>query len=630
MSAHTEEQSRGRLATLVIGALGVVFGDIGTSPLYALKEALGSHGSAAPTEADVLGVLSLIFWSLVVVITVKYVFYIMRADNKGEGGIMALAALALRSPGVGPNLRAMIYFLSLCGLALFFGDGVITPAISVLSAVEGLELATPVLKPAVLPVTVAILIGLFLFQRRGTGGVGQLFGPVMVVWFIILAALGIYGIVRNPTVLAALSPLYAIQFFLIHGGQAFLVLGAVFLAVTGAETLYADMGHFGRRAIKGAWLFLVFPSLVLNYFGQGSLILQDAESLRNPFYLLAPSWGLYPLVFLSTAATVIASQAVISGAFSAARQAMNLGFLPRMAVVHTSTQEEGQIYVPVVNWALLLAVLVLVVSFKSSSNLASAYGIAVTGAMAIDTTLAFGLVLRASFSWKPLTAALVTGFFLFFDLTFFAANCLKIPEGGWFPLVLGTFIFYFMATWKNGLQLALKAVSREEIPLEPFLRQFEKEQLPRVPGTAIYLTGRKAVVPRALVQNLQHHWVAHERVVLVTVTIQDTPFLSGVPRVVQEDLGQGFHRLEITFGFSETPDLLKAMQELPLFEGEGLREEASFFLGRATFLPMGGYPGFPIWRQRFFIWLQHTSGHAAEWFNLPMQRVVEMGSRLAL
>lgn len=630
MSESHHNAHGSRFSALVIGALGVVFGDIGTSPLYAIKESLGALGHGAPSPGDVLGVLSMIFWSLVVVITIKYVVFIMRADNKGEGGIMALTALALRSPHAGPGWRTVVHFLGICGLALFFGDGVITPAISVLSAVEGLELATPVLKPVVVPLTLGILLGLFLFQRRGTEGVGALFGPVVAVWFVVLGMLGIYGILKNPDVLGALDPRHALFFFMAHKGQAFVVLGAVFLSVTGAETLYADMGHFGRNPIRVAWLVLVFPALVLNYFGQGGLILQDSETLRNPFYLLVPSWGLVPLVVLATAATVIASQAVISGAFSAARQAMQLGFLPRMEVIHTSEREEGQIYVPAINWILLVAVILLVLGFRSSSNLAAAYGIAVTGAMVIDTTLAFGVVLRGMMQWNLLSTLSITVGFLFFDVVFFAANALKIPDGGWFPLVLGAAIFLLMSTWKKGLELTGQAVRKEEIPLLPFLRQFTDNPSNRADGIAIYMTTHPDTVPRPLVQNLQHHWSVHQVVAILSIQFLDIPRLEGDARLLEEDLGNGFYRLTARFGFAETPDIPRALQHSRLLQDQAHAEEVSFFLGRVAFVATHGRKGFPLWRVRLFLWMQRNASSPVSWFHLPPHRVVEMGARILL
>ncbi|MBF0263178.1 MAG: potassium transporter Kup [Magnetococcales bacterium] len=632
MSEQSSHGHSSSLSTLVIGALGVVFGDIGTSPLYALKESLAAsagHGGM-PTQADIFGVLSMIFWSLVIVITVKYVLYIMRADNKGEGGIMALTALALRSPNATPTWKVIIHLLGICGLALFFGDGVITPAISVLSAVEGLELATPVLKPVVVPVTLVILIGLFMFQRKGTEGVGALFGPVMVVWFLVLGALGVHGILLNPQVLQALNPLHAVQFFLVHQGQAFIVLGSVFLSVTGAEALYADMGHFGCRPIQLAWIFLVFPCLVLNYLGQGGMILHDPESLKNPFYLLAPEWGLYPMVGLATAATVIASQAVISGAFSAARQAMQLGFLPRMNVIHTSEREEGQIYVPAINWILLVAVILLVLGFKSSSNLAAAYGIAVTGAMAIDTTLAFGMVLSAMLGWSQGRAIAATIFFLVFDLVFFAANALKIPDGGWFPLLLGGVLFMLMSTWQKGVELSREAMAKDEIPLGPFLRQFHENPVPRSQGIGVYMTTHTLTAPRALVQNLQHHWSIHETVVILTTEFADTPYLEEGERLIEVDLGNGFHRVVARFGFAETPDIPRALRDGQLFKDWSNPDETSFFLGRAVFFATRSRPGFPLWRQQLYLGMQRNASSAASWFQLPPHRVVEMGAGIHL
>ncbi|MBF0181274.1 MAG: potassium transporter Kup [Magnetococcales bacterium] len=631
MSAGHAESGENHQRGLIIGALGVVFGDIGTSPLYAIKESLTAAGHGVPPgQGEVLGVLSMIFWSLVVVITVKYVLFIMRADNRGEGGIMALTALSLRSPHATPRWRIFINILGICGLALFFGDGVITPAISVLSAVEGLELVTPVLHPVVVPVTVVILLGLFLFHRKGTEGVGALFGPVMMLWFLVLAGLGVRGIAMNPHVLVAFDPTYALRFFAAHRGEAFIVMGAVFLSVTGAEALYADMGHFGRRPIRLAWLALVFPALTINYLGQGALILQDPETLKNPFYLLAPSWGLAPLVVLSTAATVIASQAVISGAFSASRQAMQLGFLPRMEVIHTSLREEGQIYVPTVNWILLAAVLVLVMGFRSSGNLAAAYGIAVTGAMAIDTTLAFGLVLRTMLGWNVALTLTATCFFLAFDLAFFAANSLKIPEGGWLPLLLGAINVLLMSTWQKGRALTREAIARDEIPLEPFLRQFAENAVPRAQGIGLYLATSARNAPIPLVQNLQHHWIIHETVIIATIRFLDTPLLGSRDRVREEDLGNGFYRLTVHFGFSETPDLPRALRQSRLLADWSNPDETSFFLGRAMFFASKPHASMPLWRIRLFLWLQRNASSAATWFHLPPHRVVEMGARVVL
>ncbi len=630
MSGHPAGSRESRLSTLVVGALGVVFGDIGTSPLYAVKESLAASSQGLPSAPDILGVISMILWSLLIVITIKYVMFIMRADNKGEGGIMALTALALRSPYATPRWRAIIYFLGICGLALFFGDGVITPAISVLSAVEGLELATPILQPVVVPVTLGILLGLFLFQRRGTEGVGALFGPVMLLWFAVLATLGVYGIFKAPQILTAINPQHAVDFAIAHRGNAFIVLGAVFLSVTGAEALYADMGHFGARPIRLAWLLLVFPSLILNYFGQGGLILLNPEAMKNPFYLLAPDWGLYPLVGLATAATVIASQAVISGAFSAGRQAMQLGFLPRMEVVHTSEQEEGQIYVPTINWILLTAVLILVLAFRNSSNLASAYGIAVTGAMVIDTTLAFGLVLRVMYHWSLSLTLAATLFFLLFDTVFFAANALKIPEGGWFPLLLGSLIFLLMSTWKKGTELAKQAIYRDEIPLAPFLRQLAMDPAPRAQGIGIYMTTDAEMTPRPLVQNLQHHWIIHETVAILSIQFVDTPQLTTGDRVTEENLGNGFHRLTLHFGFAETPDIPRALQQSHLFREWSNPDETSFFLGRTVFSADQPRAGLSLWRIRLFLWMQRNASSAATWFHLPPHRVVEMGARVLL
>jgi KUP system potassium uptake protein len=616
------------LLALAVGATGVVYGDIGTSPLYAFKEAFAGAEALTPNPGSVLGVLSLIFWSLIFVVSVKYVALIMRADNKGEGGIMALMALVQRATAGDGRLNWLLMTLGIFGAALFYGDGMITPAISVLSAVEGLEVATPALKPYVIPISLAILIALFLVQRRGTASVGALFGPVMLLWFATLATLGIIEIVRYPQVLSALSPGYAVAFFQEHRWHGFLTLGAVVLAFTGAEALYADMGHFGRRPIRLAWFGLVLPALLFNYFGQGALVLRDPTAVQNPFYLLAPSWALYPMVVLSTLATVIASQAVISGAFSITRQAIQLGYAPRMTIAHTSERQVGQIYIPAMNLALLLGVVALVLGFQSSSNLAAAYGIAVTGTMAITTILAL-VVVRKLWKWNWPATSIGVALFLGVDLVFFSANAVKIPQGGWFPLVIGLAVFTLLATWKRGRAILYDRLRELAIAVEPFLQSIAAHAPARVPGTAVFLTTSIEGVPHALMHNLKHNKVLHQRVVILTVVFQDIPHIDQSERIDIWPLGNGFYKVFVIYGFKDETDVPKALE---LCAAQGLEfnmMDTSFFLSRETLIPTGK-PGMALWREKLFVGMARNAGSATGYFQIPTNRVVELGTQVEL
>ncbi|CAM3240179.1 potassium transporter Kup [Corallococcus sp. ZKHCc1 1396] len=614
---------------LALGAVGIVYGDIGTSPLYALRECFsGTHG-VPPTPANVLGVLSLIVWSLIIVVSVKYLLFVMRADNRGEGGILALMALAMQRPrGQSHRARPVLITLGLFGAALIYGDGVITPAISVLSAVEGLSVATPVFKPYVIPISLVILAFLFLVQRKGTAGIGTVFGPLMCVWFLVLAVLGVKELVHNPAVLWSLSPAHGVTFFMDNGVHGFLVLGAVILVVTGGEALYADMGHFGAGPIRRAWFMLVLPALLLNYLGQGALLLRNAEAARNPFFLLAPDWALYPLVALSTAAAVIASQALISGSFSTTRQAMQLGYCPRMEVVHTSAEEMGQIYLPGLNTALLVGVVALVLGFGSSGRLAAAYGIAVTTTMCITTVLAY-VVARERWGVRRAVALPIAGVFMLVDLAFFGANATKIADGGWFPLLLAVCVFTLMTTWKRGRDILAAKLRAASISLKDLLGSFGDHPPVRVPGTAIFMTGNPEGTPPALLHNLKHNKVLHEQVVLLTIIPEEIPHVAGVERVEVEPLEQGFVRVVARYGFMENPsipDVLKRCREKGLqFQLMG----TSFFLGRETLIPtkkraMAG------WREALFSWMSRNARSATAYFRIPPNRVVELGSQVEL
>ncbi len=616
-----------RLAPLVLGAIGVVYGDIGTSPLYTLKEVFNPEHGMPMTHDNVLGVLSLVFWSLVVVVSLKYVVFIMRADNRGEGGIMALTALALRKVNPAGKLPWWLAVLGMFGAALFYGDGAITPAISVLSAVEGLAVATPAFSHYVVPITLVILIGLFAVQKHGTAAVGALFGPVMVLWFFTLGTLGLLQVMQSPAVLEAVNPYYAVEFFVNNRLFGFLALGSVVLAVTGAEALYADMGHFGRKPIALAWFAFVFPAIYLNYLGQGALLLSNPEAVKSPFFLLAPEWLLYPMVILATAATIIASQAVISGAFSLTRQAVQLGYAPRLTVMHTSEHAIGQVYVPAINWTLLVAVCALVLGFKSSSSLASAYGIAVTGTMMIDTVLAF-VVVSSLWNWsRPLAWIFLIGF-ISVDLAFFLANTVKIVDGGWFPIVLGVSVFTVLATWRRGRAQLHERIRTDTMPLDLFIQSLFHSPPHRVPGTAIFMTSNPDGVPRPLLHNILHNKVLHERVVMFCVTIEDIPHVSEEDSLRIEELDFGFYRVYLRYGFKDEPDIPRALE---LCSERGFlieMMETTFFLGRETLIQCSGRNEMAPWRERLFITMFRNAGSAVAFFKIPVNRVVEFGTQV--
>lgn len=616
------------LAALSVAAIGVVYGDIGTSPLYTLKEVFNPAHGIATSHENVLGILSLIFWSLLIVVSLKYVVFIMRADNKGEGGIMALIALMQRVVPTDSKLRWPLLMLGLFGGALFFGDGIITPAISVLSAVEGLEIATPAFKPYVIPIALGVLVALFFIQRKGTATVGILFGPIMIGWFLTLGALGVNKIIEYPAVLEALNPWHGAHFFIVHKMHGFLALGAVVLALTGAEALYADMGHFGKHPIRAAWFLFVLPALVLNYFGQGALLIHDPSAAANPFYNLAPDWALYPMVGLSTMATVIASQAVISGVFSVTRQATQLGFMPRMDIVHTSAREIGQIYVPMMNWAMLLGVVALILGFQSSSNLASAYGIAVTGTMAIDTILAF-VVVRGMWKWSWTATLVGMLFFLIIDLAFFSANAIKILQGGWFPLAIGVLVFTLMTTWKRGKEILAQRQAAASIELMPFILSIQNHPPLRVPGTAVFLTINLDGVPHAMLHNLVHNKVIHETVILLTVRVKGEPWVPESERVIVESLGNDFYRVTIYYGFKDEPDIPLALSNVKIKNAEFNLLETSFFLSRETLIATK-MPGMAIWREKLFVSMARNGSSATAFFHIPTNRVIELGTQVEL
>jgi KUP system potassium uptake protein len=613
-------------SSLTIAALGVVYGDIGTSPLYAVRQSLVDFGGLS--EPAILGALSLIVWALALIVTVKYVIVIMRADNRGEGGLLALTALVLRTARRTQRRYIWIMAAGLVGAALFYGDGVITPAISVLSAVEGLKVATPLFEPYVIPISLILLIGLFLMQSRGTASVGRLFGPVMLVWFAVLALLGIRGIAQQPRILLALDPRYGIAMLTDGSWRGFIMLGAVFLAVTGTEALYADMGHFGRTALRTAWLRLVFPALLLNYFGQGALLLGNHDALENPFYRLAPEWGLYPLVILAATATIIASQAVISGAFSITRQAVQLGYLPRLEVHHTSEQEVGQVYVPRINSGLLVAVIILVLGFRSSGNLGAAYGIAVSGMMAITTGLAF-LYMRSQ-GWSLALAVPIFAVFGLVDLTFLGANLLKIAEGGWFPIVVAALVFALMATWWRGRRLLAEKRARDAMPLREFVAALKPDHPTRIPGTAVFMTRDLEHVPLALLHALKHYKVLHQRVVVMQVETEDVPYVPEEQRLEISELGKGFYAIRLRYGFMEQPNVVRALAQCRI---GGLRfnlMETSFIIGREKIRPRPRRAAFWRWRDRLFILMTNNMLDATEFFRIPPNRVVELGGQIEI
>jgi len=617
------------LHTMALAALGVVFGDIGTSPLYTMKEVFSAgHHPLLLNAENVYGILSLITWALIMIVSVKYVAFIMRADNRGEGGIMALLALASRNTEGNKTKQRNIMFLGILGACMFYADGMITPAISVLSAVEGLEVAAPHLHSFIVPITLVVLFVLFWAQSKGTEVVGKFFGPVMLLWFGTLAVLGIINILHDLTILRALNPFYAVEFFMHHPKIAFVSLGAVVLAVTGAEALYADMGHFGRFPIRLAWFGFVLPALLLNYFGQGALILLEPEAVKNPFYLLAPEWALFPLIGLATLAAVIASQAVISGAFSVSRQALQLGYLPRMHIQHTSESTEGQVYMPRVNWGLMIAVMALVLGFRSSGNLAAAYGIAVTGDMVITTLLA-SIVFIEIWRWSKLKTYLVVGVFLIIDVAFFSANALKIPDGGWVPLLIGLVIFTLMLTWKTGRTLVYTRLKADAMAIEPFIDAIGAHPPPRVPGTALFMTPNPDGVPHAMLHNLKHNKVLHEKVVILTVRFFDFPHANPDERVSVEALPFEFYRVVVRYGFKDEPDLPR---DLALCSKYGLEMDAmdtSYFIGKEILIA-GKKSGMAYWRKKIFIGLFRSAETITNQFKLPPNRVVELGSQLII
>ncbi|MFQ5747016.1 MAG: potassium transporter Kup [Gemmatimonadota bacterium] len=625
-SGGRPEAKGGYLLVLALTALGVVFGDIGTSPIYAIREAFHESHGIAPTPENVLGVLSLIFWSLVIVISIKYLAFVMRADNEGEGGIIALTALVSPLTGRGSGNRKVLALVGLFGAALLYGDGMITPAISVVSAVEGLEVATPLLTPYVVPITIAILVGLFALQRKGTAGVGAVFGPITLVWFLTLAVLGGREILSHPGVLAALSPVHGAAYFARNHFAGFFVLGTVFLVVTGGEALYADMGHFGKRPIRLTWFAIVLPSLLLNYFGQGALIINDPATLRHPFFLLAPEWALYPLVALSTAATVIASQAVISGTFSLTRQAVQLGYLPRLRVAHTSSKEIGQVYIPGVNWALMVACIGLVVGFGSSSRLAAAYGVAVTTDM-VFTTILFAVVAGTRWNWSLWRTASLAGFFLVVDVAFWAANVPKVPHGGWFPLVVAGVLFAAMTTWKKGRELLRRAITDKTLPVDLFLRTIRADSVTRVPGTSVFLVSSRGGTPPALLHNLKHNKVMHEQVVFMTVVTRQVPRVPREERVELEELGDGLFRVTANYGFAEDPNVPAALAQCPQDRFDFSPMRTTYFLGDESLI-VTGKPGMAVWRKRLFSLMKRNARDPTAFFDIPPNRVVELGTQM--
>ncbi len=637
--AHGSDTAHGKeLLGLVIGALGVVYGDIATSPLYAMKQCFFGMSSVPVTTPNVLGVLSLIVWSLVLVVSIKYLALVMRADNRGEGGILSLMALARPEAGVaGPagakrrKSRGRLVFLGLFGAALLYGDGMITPAISVLSAVEGLEVVTPTFQPYVVPITVGVLLALFMVQKRGTAGVGAVFGPVTCLWLLAISALGVRGILLEPGVLAAVNPVHAAEFFVRNGSAGFFVLGAVFLVVTGGEALYADMGHFGKRPIQIAWFVLVFPALLLNYFGQGALVLRDGEAAHNPFFLLAPDWALYPLVVLGTSAAIIASQAMITGAYSLTRQAMQLGYCPRLSIEQTSEQRIGQVYMPSINWMLCVCTLGLVLGFRTADNLAAAYGIAVTTTMVI-TTILFYVVARDRWKWPLWLAGLVALIFLAMDGAFFAANIVKIAAGGWFPLAVAAVIYLLMATWKRGRRILSEKVRTSDLPLETFLRDIGSYSPVRVPGTAVFMTRDAHGTPLSLLHNIKHNHVLHKRVVILTITVEEVPHVPRKECLTVESLGHGVWRLVARYGFMQDPSVPEILALAGEQNLEFQLQRTTFFLSRETLVPsdIDALNFWSFWRERLFTAMSRNAQSATAFYRIPPDRVVEMGTQVEL
>jgi KUP system potassium uptake protein len=625
LASHTQKSN---LAGLALAAIGIVYGDIGTSPLYTLKTIFDPTHGLALNPANLLGVVSLIFWGLTIIVSFKYVTLVLRADNRGEGGIMALMALALGGIGGRARLGLALLLIGVFGAALFYGDSVITPAISVLSAIEGLEVATPALQPYVVPATIVVLIGLYAVQRHGTAGIGRWFGPVMLAWFAVLAAMGMVNIIQTPAILQALNPWHALRFFLDNRLVGFVALGAIVLAFTGAEALYADMGHFGKQPIRVAWFGVAFPALALNYLGQGALLLARPDAIANPFYQQLGSWSVFPLVVLSTIATVIASQATISGTFSMTKEAIALGFLPRMRIMHTSEREIGQIYIPAVNWLQLGAVLLAVVGFGSSERLAAAYGIAVTATMLATTILTF-FVIRYRWGMNLLLCIGATGFFLLIDMAFFSANVLKVLHGGWFPLLLGALLFTLMLTWKRGRQLVFENLQKQAIPLDAFLESLFIAPPHRVPGTAVFLRGESDGVPHAMLHNLVHNKVLHERIVFLTVHMCDEPWVPPGSRVQVVPLGHACYQVSVRFGFKDEPNILGV---LALCADHGLAfdmMQTSFFIARQTVISTPG-GGMAPWREHIFVTMSRNARDAADYYHIPTNRVIELGTQVEI
>ncbi len=626
--ALDDRARRGSLAALAVGALGVVYGDIGTSPLYTVQEIFAGTHPLPVTADNILGTLSLIFWALTIVVSLKYVVFIMQADNKGEGGIMALMALVQQATRTRPRLNWLLLTLGLFGAGLFYGDGMITPAISVLSAVEGLSAADASLSPLVEPLSIIILSLLFFMQRKGTHSVGRLFGPIMAFWFAAIALLGLWHVLHAPQVLLAIDPRYGLRFFLEHGVLGFIILGTVVLAVTGAEAIYSDMGHFGKQPIRLGWFAWVMPALVLSYFGQGALLMRNPQAISNPFFLQAPAWGILPLTLLATIATVIASQAVITGAYSLTREAIQLGYLPRLRILHTSVQQIGQIYIPAVNAALYVGVILLVLGFGSSSGLAAAYGTAVTGTMLISTVLGF-VVVRYLWRWNPYLTYGGLAVFLIVDLAFFSANLLKIPHGGWSPLLIGLALFVMLSTWKRGRALVRDRLQHQSIALEPFLANLNEYPPTRVPGTAVFLSTHNDIAPPALLHNLAHNKVLHERVVFLTSRTEDVPFVPRKDRYEVRDLGHNFLQLTLHYGFKDEPDIPAALAECDHCGEPFNLLETSFFLSRETLIATE-LPGMALWREKVFVSMARNAQHTMNFFKIPPNRVIELGTQIEL
>lgn len=619
-------RSQSRIPALALAALGIVYGDIGTSPLYALRECFQGPHQIPLNEISIMGVLSLIFWVLVFVISIKYMIFVLRADNRGEGGILALMALA--QPRTVSKVPLGVLTLGIFGAALLYGDGVITPAITVLSAVEGLSLVTPAFNSFVLPITITILVGLFWAQKHGTSRIGAVFGPIMCLWFTVLAVLGVISIIENPTVLKALNPYYAIDFFLHHQHQAFVAMGTLFLVVTGGEALYADMGHFGKSPIRRAWFWLVLPGLLLNYFGQGALLLRNPAAAENPFYFLAPSWLLIPLVILATFASCIASQALISGVFSLTRQAIQLGLCPRLQIVHTSSREIGQIYLPAMNWALLIGCVWLVLTFRSSSSLAAAYGISVSATMVITTILMFVVALRV-WRWNLFLAIAVCSGFLAIDLVFFSANAIKIEQGGWVPLVIGGVIYMLMATWRRGRQILAKRLRNSVVVLPQFLEQIRAAKLMRVPGVAIFMVGDPKTTPPAMIHNVKHNKVLHEMSIILTIMTKEIPTVPRTERLQYEKIDSEIYRVIASFGFMDVPDVMDIVAQLHELGLKFPTSEMTFFLGRETLIASAN-PGMAIWREHLFSFMSRNAQRATAFFNIPADQVIEVGIQVEL